>query len=536
MQEDLPHAIALHRAGRLPEAELAYLKILAQRPDDAQAMQLLGLIACQQNDFTRASELIEQAIARAPGNGEFHINLAEVKRRMNRLDEAEASLRRAAELVPENAFVWYNLGVVMRNLKPAEAMAAFEKAIAIEPRLAEAHNNLGLLQHQAGDYAAAIESFRRSLLVRPNHAETENNLGLSLWKVHREHEAVGFFKEAIKRRQDFPAAHLNLGTALRKLGRRSEAVAALRRSVELDPSAAEAYSELGRALVETGRVEDGIEACRRAVDVGPGNGDNWHALASALLAKAVRDPAPDSQPRLDAIAALERAVELQPAMSEWAFELAAARGQTPAHPPDAFVRSLFEEYAPRFENHLVKELHYNVPQQLVAELLRLRPEPRQKWRVLDLGCGTGICGELLRPHASRIVGVDLAPAMVELARGRGKGAVYDEVICAPAAAALGGMENQFDVITAGDFFIYVGAMDEILAAAARALRPGGLFAFSLERHEGDGFVLHRRQRYAHSLGYVRAAAAAAGLREAAVREAHLRDDVPAGWIVVVERQ
>jgi predicted TPR repeat methyltransferase len=535
MADDLQTAIGLHRAGRLAEAAAIYQGILAGDPRHAEALQLLGLVACQQNDLPRAADLIRQAVELAPGNAEFQVNLAEVCRRMNRMGEAEAALRRAVELAPGNAFAWYNLGVVLRRLKPAEAARAFARALEIEPRLAEAHNNLGLLRHQAGDFGAAIELFRQALALRPGHAETENNLGLSLWKAGREHEAIGSFKTAIRARPEFVAAHLNLGTALRKLGRRAEGLASLKHAASLDAGAPEIQRELGRALLETGRVEEGIDACRRAADLSPEQGENWHALATALSVKAAREASADSAARADAIAAYERALELQPEMAEWGFELAAARGKTPEHPPDTFVRSLFEEYAPRFENHLVKELHYRVPEELLAAVLALRPEPREKWEVLDLGCGTGRVGELFRSHAARITGVDLAPAMVRLARQRGGGKVYDEVLCVSALEALGRFENRFDVIAAADVLIYVGGLEDLFAGAARALKPQGLLAFSLERHDGEGFVLHRQKRYAHSLAYARAMGERAGLREAAAAECGLRDDVPPGWIVVLQK-
>ncbi len=535
LEVDLQTAISLHRAGNLPQAEALYRQILAADPQNAEALQLLGLIACQQNDLPAASDLIARAIAITPHNAEFHINLAEVKRRMSRLDEAEVALRRAAELAPQNAFVWYNLGVVLGNWKPAEARDAFARAVLIEPRLAEGHNNLALLQHDAGEFEAAIESFRRALALRPGHAETENNLGLSLWpRSRREHDALASFKAAIRARPEFAAAHLNLGTALRKLGRRSEALATLRRAAELDAGAPETQRELGRALVDTGRVEDGIEACRRAAELGPDQAENWQALAVALVAKAVRDPSPDSMARTDAIAAYERALELQPA-AEWAFELAAVRGQTPPAPPDAFIRAFYDEVAPRFENHLMKELHYRVPQELLAETLRLSPEPPAHWHILDLGCGTGLCGEFFRPHAAAITGIDLSPNMAERSRRRGNGKIYDQVLCAPALDALRRFENQFDLITAADFFICVGGMEEILPAAARALRPGGMLAFSLERHDGEAYLLHRRQRYAHSLNYVRGIAHTAGLIELAARETNLRDDAPAGIIMILQK-
>ena len=294
-------------------------------------------VLCGDADNRRAADLITRAVALAPANTEFLVNLAEVHRRMNNLGQAEAALRRAAALAPpgapETASIWYNLGVVLRGFKPAEAIGAFQRAITLNPAMAESHNNLAVLRHQAGEPAAAVDSFRRALALRPGHAETENNLGMALWSAGREHEALASFRAAVKIRPTFAFAHLNLGAAQRKLGRSAEALATLRTAAQLDGQSPEIRRELGRILLATGRLDDAIDACRRATELAPDDADAFQDLGVALAAKSARDPTGNSAANSDAIAAYQRALELKPDMPHWAFELAALRGQTPAAAP-----------------------------------------------------------------------------------------------------------------------------------------------------------------------------------------------------------
>ena len=134
-----------------------------------------------------------------------------------------------------------------------------------------------------------------------------------------------------------------------------------------------------------------------------------------------------------------------------------------------------------------------------------------------------------------MTGVDLSPAMIAKAGARG---IYERLLTGDLVAAMRDHGDSFDLILAGDTFVYVGDLAAVFAAAADALHPGGIFVFSLERLEGEGFVLHSKVRFAHSLAYIRELSHTHRLAEIQVREITLRksgpDDV-AGWIVVLQK-
>jgi predicted TPR repeat methyltransferase len=178
------------------------------------------------------------------------------------------------------------------------------------------------------------------------------------------------------------------------------------------------------------------------------------------------------------------------------LELAGA-APTSSAPPVAFIEALFDQYAASFDQSLVEKLGYRVPE-LLVEAIRAVGERRFE-TVVDLGCGTGLMGERLRPVADFLEGHDISAAMLKKAEAR---KIYDRLVksdlqslALPAASA--------DIVVAADVFMYVGAIDGVVARAAAALRPGGLFAFSVEKHDGpEDLVLRPSRRYAHSQAYL----------------------------------
>jgi predicted TPR repeat methyltransferase len=545
----LDQAMHLHRAGRLGEAETLYRQILAQDPHHAQALQLTGLIACQRGDLAAAIDLITRAVNLDPTNAEFQINLGEVQRRQGRHAEAIATFRRAAALAPQNAFAHYNLAVALAGTgQKGDAIAAYRRALALQPAFPEALSNLGLLLHEAHEDQQAVDCLQQALALRPAHAETENSLGLALWSLHHYADALAAFTHAAALKPRFADAHANRARALRKLGRGRDAVTAFQTAADLNPASADIHRDLALALMETASFDQALAAAHRAVELAPTQAEAHHALGEILA--AAHRAAPAQHALAPALAAYEQALALQHA-AEWEFELAVLRGLTPPTAPDAYVRTLFDEYAPRFENHLVEGLNYRVPEQLratVRQIWQSQNTPPQNLDILDLGSGTGRVGELFRPHARTLTGVDLAPHMIALAQNRRDPAgrpIYDRLLTSHLLPALQQFDRAYDLILAADVFIYVGSLDAVLPAAACALRPGGLLAFSLERydppsdaspsdtHSLPGFDFHLRFR--HALSYIRTLAAASNLLEIAAIASPLRNDVPPGWLVVLQR-
>ncbi len=233
--------------------------------------------------------------------------------------------------------------------------------------------------------------------------------------------------------------------------------------------------------------------------------------------------------------AYARALALDPADALGASLQLARLGAaaSPAVAPEAYVRTLFDQYAGRFDGHLVDKLFYRGPDLLVAAVQSLGE--RRFAHVIDLGCGTGLGGAAFRESAHVLTGVDLSPGMIAAARAKGLydrllvGNIQDFLAAEPAASA--------DLLIAADVLCYIGDLAAILRAASDVLEPGGLFALTLQKGGGT-FGLGADLRFAHAPPYVEGTAAARGLTTAVMDEAPLRRDAGAdlvGLIVVLRK-
>jgi predicted TPR repeat methyltransferase len=211
-------------------------------------------------------------------------------------------------------------------------------------------------------------------------------------------------------------------------------------------------------------------------------------------------------------------------------------GEPGAAMAPAYVRSLFDQYAPNFDQALVEGLGYRGPE-LLREALRAVAAARHRQfrfsRAVDLGCGTGLVAEALRACCGTIVGVDLSSAMAAAARRKN---VYADVVVADMTDFIAAQpEASCDLVVAGDAFVYVADLAPVCRAVARALVPDGLFAFTVETHPGAGVALGEKLRYAHGADHVRAALDAAGLAPFALDEGATRSEngVPVPGLLVI---
>jgi len=282
------------------------------------------------------------------------------------------------------------------------------------------------------------------------------------------------------------------------------------------------YAEM---LFSSGEAAPAAELMLGALELAPGWAMGWFRLGEFHEAAGDVDAAAE---------AWRMAQKLDPADRAGAALKLALAGKSVASdaPPSAFVEALFDQYADKFDHSLVETLGYRVPE-LLAEAI-MQTQPGRFGRALDLGCGTGLMGERLRGSCDRLEGFDISAEMLRKARAKG---IYDRLEKADLQH-FNYDGPSADLVTAADVFMYVGALEGIVAAVAGLLADGGLFAFSVEKLEAnDGFALQLSRRYAHGEAYVRQVLGDAGLRVVSLEQHVIRQDrgEPVAGLVVTAR-
>ena len=254
--------------------------------------------------------------------------------------------------------------------------------------------------------------------------------------------------------------------------------------------------DYARSLRAEGDHRAAADVIGQALELAPDWAEARFALAEALA---------ESGDRAGAEAAYRAYLARDSADSMGArLRLALLDATTPSALPEAYVRRLFDEYAPRFDAALVERLQYRAPEKLRAALELAAPD-RRFARALDLGCGTGLAGAAIRDRADRLEGVDLSTAMVAVAQRK---TIYDHLAAGEMVSYVIAAPLPFDLVLAADVLVYVGDLAPLFAAVAARMTAGGLFAFTLQRHDGAGFVLGEEHRYRHSTAYLRDVAGA----------------------------
>ena len=180
------------------------------------------------------------------------------------------------------------------------------------------------------------------------------------------------------------------------------------------------------------------------------------------------------------------------------YRSAVLQEEVPGKAPIGYIVPEFDGFADTFDS-VMGDLEYQVPRRF-GELLERRASPDRSGRVLDLGCGTGLCGLTARPYAKWLCGVDLSPRMLARARQR---KVYDELVESEMEGFLAGCDSSFDLVLAGDSLIYIGDLKPVLWATRNVLDDEGALLVSLELSEvEDGSRLSASGRYQHGRRYV----------------------------------
>ncbi len=424
--------------------------------------------------IVEASEAFRSALALAPDDALLWTNFGIALDQSGSLGDAALCLERSLTLTRQQPDAWLLLGVVKTKLADLPAAeAAYRVALELSPGSAVAYQLLGLLKQQQRDHAGAIACFVACIEAGGGTAGIWANLGKLYYQEGLIVEAHEAYAEA--------STLDTVNPIFQQMARKTQFLQQALHGKSLDDalyrfqasfSPTERYSE-----------KEQQELLSSSFSFLSGFG---HIEAATCIGKKL--------------------LELWPASPSLRYLLQAVTGDSALdRSAPEYVVAHFDEFAPGFDAQLVGALGYDIPEKLCAAVRDL-VLGGPLLDTLDAGCGTGLCGPLLRPLSRTLTGVDLSSKMLEQAAKRG---VYDALDCEELTVFLRHGRAPFHLIVAADVLIYFGDLGSVFSAAASALKSGGLFACSTEWQAGEGYRLQPSGRFAHAPGYVLATASAA---------------------------
>ena len=491
-QDHLEIGLEHHRNGRLTQAEASYRALLKIDSGNADAMHWLGVLHSQAGMWDEAVRWLEQAVAIRPGEAAFLHNLGQAALSGGRLSQAVAAFEAAAVFDRERAELRYHLAIALLARgapdDAEEAVIALRQAGTLGMDSADLHRQLGAALLAANLHDEAIASLRTALEKSPDDVPARYLLAVVYQRLGKTTEVRKNLLKALEIEPTFVRGWCALAHLETDAGNRAQAIALYRRALSIKPDDAPALNALGQVLLSAGKQEESMAAMREAV------------RASRL----------NNTPPAGTVADLERKITLDSTGAELHYTLATITHLTPpARIPAVLLTDLYERYAGGFDEHLREKLHYRMPEMITDAIAAAQPV--RPMDILDLGCGTGLCAPLLRPWASVLCGVDISSAMIEQAKARN---LYDRLEVADLVTAMQRAERSFDLLVASDVLIYLGDLSGVFEAAARCLRPGGLWAYSVEAGGGERYHLQGKSfRFAHAKPYLQKLGSMYGFRQ-----------------------
>jgi len=402
-------------------------------------------------------------------------------------------LEAATKFMPDIAALWSDLGgayYAMNSLEEARTCTL----ISLDKDSAQpsAWLLLATIQSETQNDAEAETAFLEAVRLNPQLATAFAGLGLLYFRQRRFKESADRLESAIRQGNQVPLVNACLGQALYLLGNFQGAGDAFAIDASVHPQNAQIRKKLAFTRFVESMIHEDLES---AVAM-------YHKIAGPYAEdiEGVTQKAfhlLSSYGHHDAAIKLGRArLALVPEDPIQSYLLAALMREPLSRAPKDYIINYFNKFAYSFDAQLVDVLGYTAPDdlhRLLMETHRTFPD------VLDLGCGTGLAGPLLQSLAGTLTGVDLSRKMLEKAVER---RVYDWLIEGEILRTLESQPDRFDLIFAADVLIYFGDLAQLMRCVAGALKPGGLFAFSIESASGAGYTLLPSGRFAHSPAYI----------------------------------
>lgn len=482
----------LHQQGAYAEAKAGYELIIRNNPNDIDALHMLGVLCAEQGLLDEAVCYLERAIALDNTNTSLMLHLANIYKAKNQFDEAITLLFAVIRQHPEYPAAYNNLGTVYyAQSRWLDAVNAFQQAISHQADYVDAYYNLGLALSKLNRRDESVHAFEALLALAPKHAGAHFQLGSLFMQMYNYKAAI---EQYLHVEREYPyhfETQTNLGTCYLKTRDYDLAEQYYLRALNITPNDEQVLFNLGILSMQQDKIDVAISYYQKALQVNPNHfaAHNNLGIAYMMLKKPT-----------DALMHFQEALRIQPANAAIKHTIRILMNDSNVmSSPAAYIQTLFDSYADHYEDHLVHGLSYDVPEKLLEAFNAGTDAQHELLDILDIGCGTGLCGAVFKKYARRLVGVDLSEQMLVHAKEKH---IYDELVCSDIVTFLKQHESQYDLILAADVIVYFGDLTEIFNVLTAALRVQGYFIFSIETGAATDYKMTSSGRFTHSQMYI----------------------------------
>ena len=425
-------------------------------------------------------------------NALVHHHLANAYASQNNYRDALQHYRDAVHAKPDYMAAHYHLGLLLlKHHELAAAEKQFGNVLALHPEHIESQFYLGVLHLNANLLDEAEHAFQQVLSIQDSHAFALTNLGVIALKRNQGQVAVDYFTKALVFEPNHIEARNNLAATFMHHDRFENALMHYGVLLDTDPNNIEYLYNSGVAQMTLGHLPEATAHFETIL------GQNSHHFAALNNLAAIQMRLGH---RTDAIALLQRALIANPTDSATQFMLHALTGDEKYPTASSeYVSNLFDNYALYYDQHMQGTLKYTLPHQMMRELHRLGYFHFKA--TLDLGCGTGLSGEVLRESSEQLTGIDIAAKMIAQARNK---EIYDSLIESELLAFLSQDTHVYDLIIALDVLPYSGDLQPLFQRIKQRLTEPGLFVFSCEISADEPWRLQDSARFCHHPDYIHA--------------------------------
>lgn len=453
---EIRKAIKYCESSQFSDAISILLMILKKYPNQIEALTILGTAYLHQKDIKLGIKYLEKSISLNPQQNHTLNNIGNGYYELENYLKAISYFEKSIALNPNDFNPYYNMGRAFAGMdNHIKAISCYENAMKLNPNFSAIKANIAISYRENKEYKKAITNLQEAIKIDVNNYKLYALYGGTLSAMNDYKGSIIAYQKALELNPNNPNVMTYLGVNLKKIKKYDEAIEILTKSTTLDPNQDEPYHNLGLIFLAQGRDK----------------------LAKENFAKVI-----SSNPNFD----------------EAKHFLSSLDGKAPKTAPKKYVENLFDDFSENFEGVLIKDLKYDAPKKLI-NIIR-RHNQNTLGTVLDLGCGTGILGEKIKPYCDQLVGVDLSSNMLLKAKKKN---IYDELVHQDITEFLSSKPLQYNYYIFTDVFIYIGDLRDIFRIIKERSEMGGALVFTTEDTKKDDYFLEKTGRFSHSKKYIK---------------------------------